>query len=92
MVIVGYAFVIVGLGDAASLNSFIPLAFVLGSILLTPWVLLFWVLVGVFTMFFLPASYNLDVGTYRVFTCPSESLLLVSVIFRNSIERRRLEN
>lgn len=90
-VIVGYTFVILGLGDATSLDSFIPLAFVLGSILLSPWVLLFWILAGVLTMFFLPASYNLDVGTLSGIYMSLGSLLLVSVIFRNSIERRRLE-
>jgi hypothetical protein len=63
LVIVGYAFVILGLGDATSLDSFIPLAFVLGSILLSPWALLFWILAGTLTMFFLPASLNMEVGT-----------------------------
>jgi PAS domain S-box-containing protein len=90
IVIVGYAFVILGLGDASSLNSFIPLAFVLGSILLSPWALLFWVLVGTYSMIFLPADKNVQVGTMIGIFQSIGALLLAAVIFRNNIERRRL--
>jgi PAS domain S-box-containing protein len=90
LVITGYLFVILGIGDEASLNSFIPLAFVLGSILLAPWALLFWVLVGTYTMFFLPASLITDAGTLVGIFQSIGALLLVAVIFRNNVERRRL--
>lgn len=89
-IIVGYAFVLLGLGTNTSLDSFIPLSFVLGSILLMPAPLVFWVLVGIAGMFFVPSRFNLDVGTLSGIYLSMGSLLLVSVIFRNSVERQRL--
>jgi PAS domain S-box-containing protein len=90
MVIVGYVFVLLGLGASTSLDSFIPLAFILGSILLTPAPLAFWIVVGIGAMFFVPARFGLDVGTLSGIYLSLGSLLFVSVIFRNGIERQRM--
>jgi len=90
VVLAGYGIVLTGQGSTTSLNSFIPLAFILGSILLSPLALLFWVVTGVSGMFLVPSSFGLDVGTASGIFLTLGAMLLVSVVFRNSVERDRL--
>lgn len=90
VVVAGYGFVITGQGSSSVLNSFIPLGFILGSILLAPLPMLFWVVIGVVAMFFVPSRFGLDVGTDSGNFMTIGALLLVAIVFRNSIERGRL--
>jgi GAF domain-containing protein len=90
VVLAGYGLILSGQSTLTVLSSFIPLAFVLGSILLQPLPMLFWVVVGVLTMFFIPARFGMDVGTNSGIFMTLGVLLLVAIVFRNSIERSRL--
>ncbi len=90
VVIAGYATALIGGGSSTILYSFIPLAFVLGSILLTPLALFILVVVTVSGLFIMPASVGIDVATLAGVFMALGAMSLISVVFRNSIERDRL--
>ncbi len=90
VVLAGYGFILTGQGTGRALDSFLPLAFILGSILLSPGPFLFWVVAAVALMFFIPSAFGLDTGTLAGNYMTIGALLLVAIIFRNSVERSRL--
>jgi GAF domain-containing protein len=90
VVVAAFAFLFTGQGSASALDSFIPLSMVLGSLLLSPGGLIFWISLSVTAIFFIPPEFGINVGTVTGNYITLGALLTVSVIFRNTIERSRL--
>ncbi len=90
VVVAAFAFLFTGQGSARTLDSFIPLSMVLGSLLLSPAGVGFWASLAVAVIFFIPSKFGIDTGTVTGNYITLGSLLTVSVIFRNTIERSRL--
>lgn len=90
VILVGYLFAWTESGSATVLYTFIPLGFVLGGVLLNTLPLVFWLVVGSCGVFLLPVGSVQEAGKVFGDFAAIAVLLLVTVIFRNGIERLRL--